>query len=70
VSRKIGEDLWLPKLREGLGTDGSDGGDDSLLVIDGFSCRTQLEHLGPELLGRTTTLPALLRRFAGAGPAC
>jgi Fe-S oxidoreductase len=70
VSRKIGEDLWLPKLREGLGTDGSDGGDDSLLVIDGFSCRTQLEHLGTELLGRTTTLPALLRRFAGAGPAC
>jgi Fe-S oxidoreductase len=73
VSRKIGEDLWLPKLREALGADGGDGGDGgdgSWLVIDGFSCRTQLEHLGPELLRRTTTLPALLRRFAGAGSGC
>jgi FAD/FMN-containing dehydrogenase/Fe-S oxidoreductase len=70
VSRKIGEDLWLPKLRDALGTDASDGGDGSWLVIDGFSCRTQLEHLGPDLLRRTTTLPALLRRFAGAGSAC
>ena len=40
------------------------------LVIDGFSCRTQLEHLGPDLLRRTTTLPALLRRYSGAGSAC
>jgi hypothetical protein len=39
-------------------------------VIDGFSCRTQLEHLGPELLRHTTTLPALLRRYTGAGSAC
>jgi FAD/FMN-containing dehydrogenase/Fe-S oxidoreductase len=70
VSRKIGEDLWLPKLRDALATDGPDGGDGSWLVIDGFSCRTQLEHLGPELLRRTTTLPALLRRFAGAGSVC
>jgi len=69
VSRKIGEDLWLPKLREALQTDGS-GGDGSCLVIDGFSCRTQLEHLGPELLRRTTTLPALLRRYTGAGSVC
>jgi Fe-S oxidoreductase len=66
VSRTIGEELWLPKLRSALGT--SEGGP-SYLVIDGFSCRTQLEHLGPELRGRVTTLPALLRRHAGAGPA-
>lgn len=66
VSRKIGEDLWLPKLRGSLG---SGGGNDSCLVIDGFSCRTQLEHLGPDLAARATTLPSLLRRHAGAGSA-
>jgi FAD/FMN-containing dehydrogenase/Fe-S oxidoreductase len=70
VSRKIGEDLWLPKLRDALRTDGSGGDDGSWLVIDGFSCRTQLENLGPDLLRRTTTLPALLRRYSGAGSAC
>jgi FAD/FMN-containing dehydrogenase/Fe-S oxidoreductase len=66
VSRKIGEELWLPKLRSALGTN---EGDASYLVIDGFSCRTQLEHLGPELRPRVTTLPALLRRHGGAGRA-
>jgi Fe-S oxidoreductase len=69
VSRKIGEDLWLPKLRDAL-RPGTTDGDGSWLVIDGFSCRTQLEHLGPDLLARTTTLPALLRRFTGAGSVC
>jgi Fe-S oxidoreductase len=59
VSRTIGEDLWLPKVRAALGD-----GDDPMvqLVVDGFSCHTQLEHLGPELLGRATTVPALVRR--------
>ena len=64
VSRTIGEDLWLPKVRAALGH-----GDDppAQLVVDGFSCHTQLEHLGPDLLGRVTTLPALVRRHqAGA----
>ena len=55
VSRTIGEDLWLPKLRQSLG----DGG--TRLVVDGFSCHTQLEHLAPELLARTTNLAALVR---------
>jgi Fe-S oxidoreductase len=62
VSRTIGEDLWLPKVRAALGD-----GDDRTLVMDGFSCHTQLEHLGPELLSRATTLPALVRRHQ-AGP--
>jgi FAD/FMN-containing dehydrogenase/Fe-S oxidoreductase len=59
VSRTIGEDLWLPKVRAALGN-----GDDPTVqfVVDGFSCQTQLEHLGPELVGRATTLPALVRR--------
>jgi Fe-S oxidoreductase len=70
VSRKIGEDLWLPKLRDALRTDGSGGDDATCLVIDGFSCRTQLENLGPDLLRRATTLPALLRRYSGASAAC
>ncbi len=86
VSRKIGEELWLPKVRAALSADQSDGpskgpsgqaatagappsqpavADPSYLVIDGFSCRAQLEHLEPDLLGRTTTLAALVRSRAG-----
>ena len=120
VSRQIGEDLWLPKVRAalsagtlaagtvGAGTVGAgtvaggpvaagtvgagtvaggpvaggpvaggpmsrgtaaggaasglaaDAGQ-SYLVVDGFSCRAQLEHLGPDLVKRTTTLAALVR---------
>ncbi len=40
----------------------------SYLVIDGFSCRAQLEHLGPDLAGRATTLAALVRARAVAAP--
>lgn len=58
VSRKIGEDLWLPKLRAGLQQAESPGA----LVMDGFSCRTQLQHLDDGLLDRSSTLPGLLRR--------
>ena len=60
VSRTIGHDLWLPKVREALS--GPPPGSEATLVMDGFSCRAQLEHLGPDLLARATTLPALLRR--------
>lgn len=84
VSRKIGEELWLPKVRAALADGGpaddgpTDGGpaDDgptdggpadagpsgggALLVCDGFSCRTQLDHLGPDLEGSVATLPGLL----------
>ena len=59
VSRKIGEELWLPKLRAALGVDGR-----ARLVVDGFSCRTQLAHLGQDLSTRASTLPALLLEHA------
>ncbi len=63
VSRKIGEELWLPKVRAALAT----AAGPSHLVVDGFSCRSQLEHLAPDLAERATTLSALVRSRAG-GP--
>jgi FAD/FMN-containing dehydrogenase/Fe-S oxidoreductase len=40
ISRRIGEESWLPKIRAAAGS--------AALVVDGFSCRTQLDHLdGP-----------------------
>jgi len=60
LSRQIGYDLWLPKVRGALGTTDRRGA--IHLVVDGFSCRTQLEHLGPDLLAHVTSLPALVRR--------
>jgi Fe-S oxidoreductase len=71
VSRQIGADLWLPKVRAavaGAPSPLSPGGNagPSYLVVDGFSCRAQLEHLGPDLVGRTTTLAALVRSRATA----
>ncbi|RZS79028.1 FAD/FMN-containing dehydrogenase [Motilibacter rhizosphaerae] len=55
VSRQIGEEHWLPRVRAALG-------DDDVLVADGFSCRTQLDHLaGPPAV----TLPTLVRRALG-----
>jgi FAD/FMN-containing dehydrogenase/Fe-S oxidoreductase len=73
LSRRIGEDLWLPKLRSRLFRDTSTRRRDEVrsrddgrayLVLDGFSCRTQLEDLAPELLQHVTTLPALVRWHA------
>lgn len=37
-------------------------GQGALLVVDGFSCQTQLSHLGKELAGQATTLPALVHK--------
>ena len=78
ISRKIGDELWLPKVRAALAGDGTGCGplaggdagsgaalDGALLVCDGFSCRTQLEHLGPELVGSVATLPGLLALATG-----
>jgi Fe-S oxidoreductase len=64
VSRTIGQDLWLPKVRRAL--EEGDGRGDAHLVVDGFSCHVQLEHLGPELLAKATTLPVLVRRHLAA----
>jgi FAD/FMN-containing dehydrogenase/Fe-S oxidoreductase len=62
VSRRIGEDIWLPKLRESM--EGLDGTVPEL-VVDAFSCQTQLFHLGSDLLARATTVPELVRRRLG-----
>ncbi len=75
VSRRIGEDLWLPKLRSKLSGDAGaeagggnsaqdQGGGRTYLVVDGFSCHTQLEHLAPDLLSYVTSVPALARWHA------
>jgi FAD/FMN-containing dehydrogenase/Fe-S oxidoreductase len=40
LSRKIGEEQWLPKVRTALGT-----GEDAAVLVDGFSCVMQLDQL-------------------------
>jgi Fe-S oxidoreductase len=52
VSRTIGTQHWLPALEDAMAQAG-----DATLVIDGFSCRTQLDHLGSR---EATTLAAAL----------
>jgi len=61
LSRKIGEELWLPKVRTALAAG-------AWLVVDGFSCRTQLAHLGPDLLAHVITMPSLLAKELRAWP--
>jgi Fe-S oxidoreductase len=58
VSRVIGEEQWLPRLR--------DAGQDRTLIIDGFSCATQYTHLAPSGFTSPTTLGELLRAHIGA----
>ncbi|HTV11827.1 MAG TPA: FAD-binding and (Fe-S)-binding domain-containing protein [Acidimicrobiales bacterium] len=60
VSRAIGRDWWLPRVKPAL-SPGADG-QEVAFVVDGFSCQTQLLHLAPELVPRVTDLPSLLRR--------
>ncbi len=52
ISRAIGTEQWLPAVEAAMGE-----GSDATLVIDGFSCRTQLDHLGDRT---ATTLAAVL----------
>jgi FAD/FMN-containing dehydrogenase/Fe-S oxidoreductase len=69
LSRKIGQELWLPKVRAALGQDRTgDGGlaAPATLVADGWSCRAQLEHLAPDLASSLATIPHLLAEAAGA----
>jgi FAD/FMN-containing dehydrogenase/Fe-S oxidoreductase len=53
MSRTIGTEQWLPKLRAAASPD-------TELVIDGFSCATQYAHLAPSGSPVATTLPELL----------
>jgi Fe-S oxidoreductase len=54
LSRRIGDEHWLPRVRAAVG-----GDDTASLVVDGFSCAMQLEQLSDL---RSTTLVALVRR--------
>ncbi|HZP54044.1 FAD-binding and (Fe-S)-binding domain-containing protein [Actinocrinis sp.] len=58
VSRAIGAEQWLPRLR--------DATQDRTLVIDGFSCATQYAHLAPTGSTSPTTLAELLRAHISA----
>ena len=57
LSRKIGEEQWLPKVRAAVGDAG--GGP---VVVDGYSCVMQLDQLS-EL--ESTTLISMIRRWLG-----
>ena len=54
LSRRIGDEHWLPRVRAAVG-----GDDTAALVVDGFSCAMQLEQLSDL---HSTTLVALVRR--------
>ena len=56
ISRRIGEEQWLPRVRKAVRP-----GDE--LVVDGFSCTMQLSHLS-EL--ESTALVSLARRMLGS----
>ncbi len=65
LSRRIGEEQWLPKLRSALvqGGEATLGpGDATVLVVDGFSCQMQLDQLSDL---RSTALVSLVRRALG-----
>ncbi len=57
LSRRIGEDQWLPKVRAALGRQ-----DDAAVVLDGFSCGMQLEQLSDL---RSTALISVVRGELG-----
>ncbi len=52
MSRQIAEKWWLPRLAAQAG--------DAPVVVDGFSCAVQLEHLDAQRHATSTTLAALL----------
>ncbi|MGN6689022.1 MAG: FAD-binding and (Fe-S)-binding domain-containing protein [Actinomycetales bacterium] len=60
VSRRIGEEFWLPRLRERVAA-----GQPTALLVDGFSCVMQLDQLttaaDPASCVRQSTLPELVR---------
>ncbi|MGN6089315.1 MAG: (Fe-S)-binding protein, partial [Actinomycetales bacterium] len=60
VSRRIGEEFWLPRLRERVAA-----GQPTALLVDGFSCVMQLDQLttaaDPASGVRQSTLPELVR---------
>ena len=62
LSRQIGEEQWLPKVRSALGPGGettSGSGGTTALLVDGFSCQMQLDQLSDL---RSTALISMVRR--------
>jgi len=59
VSRVIGTEQWLPAVESAMAAG------DATLVIDGFSCRTQLQHLGSR---QAATLAGVLLDALGRPP--
>lgn len=57
LSRRIGEEQWLPKVRAALGA-----GEETTLVVDGFSCLMQLDQLSNL---ESTALVSVVRRSLG-----
>lgn len=57
LSRRIGEEQWLPKVRAAVGAD-----EETTLVLDGFSCVMQLDQLSDL---ESTALISVVRRALG-----
>jgi FAD/FMN-containing dehydrogenase/Fe-S oxidoreductase len=53
VSRKVAEDWWLPRLS-------AKAASADLVILDGFSCALQYEHLSPTSSTRVASLAALV----------
>ena len=66
LSRRIGEEQWLPKITSAIG-DPESGGRVELL-IDGFSCATQYTHLAHPTAPRPLTLAELIGRNCNRWP--
>jgi FAD/FMN-containing dehydrogenase/Fe-S oxidoreductase len=64
LSRRIGEEQWLPKIDAALWAGADRSGPESRmeLLIDGFSCATQFSHLAHPSSPRPTTLAELIGR--------
>ena len=65
ISRQIGEEQWLPKVRAALdsGAETSEGSNGATpLLVDGISCQMQLDELSDL---PSTSLAALVRRALG-----
>ena len=60
LSRRIGEEQWLPKIASALWS--GESGSRVELVIDGFSCATQYAHLAHPTAPRPLTLAELIGR--------
>ena len=66
LSRRIGEEQWLPKIASAL--DPQAGGGRVELLIDGFSCATQYSHLAHPTAPRPLTLAELIGRTCNRWP--